>query len=273
MSHAAGPSLPAITRRRTASRGVAGAGNEPRFRDADRKGEGARDALVRIGWGCARDGCRAAACGGRKTRVSTRALSERTDEELMAAYARGERTAFDLLFARHAPKLHHVLVRGMRRPEDGKDLVQQTFLQLHRHRADYDVTRAFRPWLYTIALNLKRQYLRTKGRRPESELDEIVERTLAHAPGEALFENRQLLELGLKRLAPEAAEVVVLHWFGDLSMGEIATMLAISESAVKVRAHRAYEALRTIFEQERHVRGDEPEHGQRSEGPKSRGVV
>jgi hypothetical protein len=56
-------------------------------------------------------------------------------------------------------------------------------------------------------------------------------------------------------------------------MGEIATMLAISESAVKVRAHRAYEALRTIFEQERHVRGDEPEHGQRSEGPKSRGVV
>lgn len=189
----------------------------------------------------------------------------------MAAYACGERAAFDLLFARHAPKLHHVLVRGMRRPEDGKDLVQQTFLQLHRHRADYDVTRAFRPWLYTIALNLKRQYLRTKGRRPESELDEMVERTLAHAPGEALFENRQLLELGLKRLAPEAAEVVVLHWFGDLSMGEIATMLAISESAVKVRAHRAYEALRTIFEQERRVREEEPRQPRLPWGTKSQG--
>jgi RNA polymerase sigma-70 factor (ECF subfamily) len=197
-------------------------------------------------------------------------LIERSDEELMVAYAGGERAAFDLLFARHAPKLHHVLVRGMRRPEDGKDLVQQTFLQLHRHRADYDATRAFRPWLYTIALNLKRQYLRTKGRRPESELDEMVERTLAHSPGEARFENRQLLELGLKRLAPDAAEVIVLHWFGDLSMGEIATMLSISESAAKVRAHRAYEALRSIFEQENQAR-EEPEVSRRPAATKSHG--
>lgn len=191
-------------------------------------------------------------------------MAERSDEDLMIAYARGERAAFDLLFARHAPKLHHVLVRGMRRPEDGRDLVQQTFLQLHRHRSDYDAARAFRPWLYTIALNLKRQYLRTKGRRPESELDEIVERTLAHAPGEARFENRQLVELGLKRLPPESAEVIVLHWFGDLSMGEIATMLGASESAVKVRAHRAYEAMRTIFEHERQALGEEAEVSRRA---------
>jgi RNA polymerase sigma factor (sigma-70 family) len=134
---------------------------------------------------------------------------------------------------------------------------------MHRHRADYDPARAFRPWLFTIALNLKRQYLRTKGRRPESELDEIVERTLAHAPGQARFENRQLLELGLKQLSPEAAEVIVLHWFGELSMAEIAQMLAVSESAVKVRAHRAYEALRGIFDQEEHLRQEEPEVSQR----------
>lgn len=181
----------------------------------------------------------------------------------MAAYARGQRAAFDALFARHAPKLHHLLARGLRRPEDAKDLVQQTFLQMHRHRADYDTERAFRPWLYTIALNLKRQYLRTKGRRPESELDEMVERTLAHAPGQARFENRQLLELGLKQLSSEASEVIVLHWFGELSMAEIATMLSVSESAVKVRAHRAYEALRAIFEEEQRVRGDDPEVSQR----------
>lgn len=168
----------------------------------------------------------------------------------MEAYARGDRAAFDALFSRHAARLHGVLSRGMRRPEDAKDLVQQTFLQLHRHRADYDPSRAFRPWLYTIGLNLKRQYLRTKGRRPESELDEMVERTLAHTPGSALLENRQLLELGLRRLSPETAEVIVLHWFGELPMTEIAAMVGASESAVKVRAHRGYEALRAIFEQE-----------------------
>ncbi len=190
------------------------------------------------------------ACFREKSRVTTLVLTERTDEELMAAHARGERAAFDVLFTRYAARLYQVLSRGLRRPEDAKDLVQQTFLQVHRHRADYDPSRGFRPWLYTIALNIRRQYLRTKGRRPESELDEMVERTLAHAPGQTLLENRQLLELGLRRLSPEAAEVIVLHWFGELAMSEIATMLGVSESAVKVRAHRGYEALRTIFERE-----------------------
>lgn len=189
----------------------------------------------------------------------------------MAAYARGERAAFDLLFTRHATRVYQIAARGMRRPEDAKDLVQQTFLQVHRHRADYDVTRAFRPWLCTIAVNVKRQYLRTKGRRPESELDELVERTLAQAPGQHLFENRQLLEMGLRRLTPETAEIVVLHWFGELSMSEIAGVMALSESAVKVRAHRAYEALRQLFAEERSelepvsldsdsLRRDQPQH-------------
>ena len=214
---------------------------------------------------------RPAPCAACEPRVRNGVLTERSDEELMSAYARGERAAFDSLFARYAVKLHQVLARGMRRPEDGRDLVQQTFLQLHRHRADYDGTRAFRPWLYTIALNLKRQYLRTKGRRPESELDEIVERTLAHAPGQMRFENRQLLELGLKRLAPEAAEVIVLHWFGELSMSEIGAMLSISESAVKVRAHRGYEALRAIFEHEHRAHGEETEVSQRAPVAKTRG--
>lgn len=169
----------------------------------------------------------------------------------MAAYARGERSAFDELFTRHATRVYQISSRGMRRPEDAKDLVQQTFLQVHRHRADYDPSRAFRPWLCTIAMNVKRQYLRTKGRRPESELDGLVERTLVQAPGQNVFESRQLLEMGLRRLPAEVAEIVVLHWFGQLSMSEIATVMALSESAVKVRAHRAYEALRHLLTEER----------------------
>jgi RNA polymerase sigma-70 factor, ECF subfamily len=182
-------------------------------------------------------------------------LTAPTDEELMATYAHvastvAGRAAFDELFRRYAGKVGAVLARGLRRPEDARDLVQQTFLQVHRHRADYEVTRPFRPWVYTIALNLKRQYLRTKGRRPENEFDERLDGQLCSTPTVHGFEQRELLQLGLSRLSPESAELVVMHWFGDIPMAEIAVILGISESAAKVRAHRAYHAMRVVLEQE-----------------------
>lgn len=171
-----------------------------------------------------------------------------TDEELMAAHARGDRAAFDELFRRYAARLLVVLGRGLRRREDANDLLQQVFLQLHRHRNDYQSERPFRPWLYTIALNLKRQHLRYHGRRPESELDASLESTLS-TPGEQLrFEDRQSLDRALAVLSEEAREVVLLHWFGGLSMAEIGELLGASVSAIKVRSHRAYHSMRQCLE-------------------------
>ena len=61
----------------------------------------------------------------------------RSDEELMAAYIKGEESAFRVLFERHSPMLLRVMRHQLRRPEDARDLVQQTFLQLHRSRFDF----------------------------------------------------------------------------------------------------------------------------------------
>ena len=94
-----------------------------------------------------------------------------SDEELMAAYVGGDRSAFAELFARYGPRLQRLMQRDMSRAEDAHDLVQQTFLQLHRARNDFRVDAKLRPWLFTIALNLKRQHFRRLGRRPESSLD------------------------------------------------------------------------------------------------------
>ena len=88
----------------------------------------------------------------------------------MAAYLDGDRAAFDALFSRYAPRLRQMLGRRIARGEDVADVVQQTFLQLHRARKDFRVDAKLRPWLYTIALNLSRQYFRRQGRRPETGL-------------------------------------------------------------------------------------------------------
>jgi RNA polymerase sigma-70 factor (ECF subfamily) len=167
-----------------------------------------------------------------------------SDEQLMAAYAKGDRAAFEELFRRYAPRLLATLSRGLARPEDGKDLTQQVFLQLHRHRLDYDSTRPFRPWLYTIAFNLKRRYVRDLQRRPETELkDSLLALLGMESPAHARYEFRELLLHALGQLAPETQELIALHWFGGLPLSEVAQLVGASESAVKVRAHRAYLTL------------------------------
>src|SRR5205823_3397947 len=94
----------------------------------------------------------------------------RTDDELMAAYLAGETAAFDELFRRYALPL----LRSLRRrlpAEDANDVVQQTFLQLHRCRFDYLPGAGVRPWIYTIAFNLQRRQAR-RGHYEDSFIEE-----------------------------------------------------------------------------------------------------
>src|SRR4051812_22293122 len=97
--------------------------------------------------------------------------SERDDETLMAAYVGGDLAAFRELFARYAPLLRSMIAARPGCKNDVADLVQQNFLQLHRARYDFDPRFKLRPWLLTIALNLRRQEARRRYRNPEVPLD------------------------------------------------------------------------------------------------------
>jgi RNA polymerase sigma-70 factor (ECF subfamily) len=182
-----------------------------------------------------------------------------TDEALMALYLQGDRAAFDALFSRYAPKLRQMLARRISRSDDVADIVQQTFLQLHRARKDFRADAKLRPWLYTIAMNLARQYFRRRGRRPETGLGE-------HEPAERGREGdperkavAKELRAALAELPPPQREVIELHWFEGLPFKEVAVIVGASESAVKVRAHRGYEKLRGRL-------ADGPVTGSRSSG-------
>jgi len=171
-----------------------------------------------------------------------------TDEVLMAAYIAGDESAFRDLFARYAPALERLMARDLYRPEDARDLVQQTFLQFHRARLDFVPAEPVRPWLFTIALNLKREYFRRRRRRPESalELDWETQHT-AQSGGAARFDAEWDISRKLSLLPAEQREVIQLHWFSGLSFPEVAAALGESVSAVKVRAHRGYVRLRELL--------------------------
>ncbi|HVU02215.1 MAG TPA: RNA polymerase sigma factor [Polyangiaceae bacterium] len=168
-----------------------------------------------------------------------------TDEELMAAYVRGDQSAFRKLFERHSPALLRVMRHQLRRPEDARDLVQQTFLHLHRSRADFREGALLKPWLFTIAMNLKREYFRRSGRKPESPLDLQGAAEPAVAPrGQEQSDARDEVVFALRKLPEDQREVIALHWLGGVPLPEVAEMVGASLSAVKVRAHRGYAAMR-----------------------------
>ncbi len=169
------------------------------------------------------------------------------DEELMAAYAAGDDAAFRELFLRYAPVVSALIRRDFSRSEDARDLVQQVFLQLHRARRDYRAGAPFRPWLVTIALNVKREHLRRLGRRREAAL-ELAPHEEAEPPPDRDAKARDVaVNAALARLPENQRDVIVLHWFQGLSFPEIATVVGAKVSAVKVRAHRGYVALRTLL--------------------------
>jgi RNA polymerase sigma factor (sigma-70 family) len=169
----------------------------------------------------------------------------RSDEQLMGAYVSGDAAAFRVIFERYAPLLMRAMLRELYMREEANDLVQQTFLQLHRARADFDGGQKLKPWIFTIAMNLKREYFRRKKRRPERSLDAegTIEPAVA-ALGAARVEARRTLARVMVDLPADQREVIELHWFDGLEFSEVAQVVGASVSAVKVRAHRGYVRLR-----------------------------
>lgn len=174
-------------------------------------------------------------------------MNEPTDEALMIRYVEtGDRVAFEALFSRHGPRLYGTFRRTVGSDAIAQDLVQQTFLHLHRARRDYQHDRAFRPWLYAIAMNVRREHFRRLQRRPEQSFDPERHPEPRVAP-EVSSASDRAVRRALGELPEHQREVVVLHWYEGLSFKEIASAVGASHSAVKVRAHRAYTQLRALL--------------------------
>ena len=172
----------------------------------------------------------------------------RSDEALMLAYRDGDAAAFRVLFERYAPALLRATRRHVRSPEDATEIVQQTFLQLHRARADFDTNQKLRPWLYTICLNLRREHFRRRSRRPEVALIAEDRLDCASAPHDPLVSERmRQVRAAVDALPAGQREVIALHWFQDMPFKDVASAVGASVTAVKVRAHRGYERLRATL--------------------------
>lgn len=167
---------------------------------------------------------------------------------MMVAYQGGDVTAFERLYGALAgPVLRYLrwLTRDATRAED---LLQETFLHVHRARHTWDPSRSAKAWVYAIAHNVFRMYVRAAGRRGRDK--EMATEELPEVPVPAEVESladRQLVRKALARLSENRREALLLHHVVGLSFQEVGAVQGVTAGAAKLRAHRAMVELREIL--------------------------
>jgi len=166
----------------------------------------------------------------------------------MVAYQRGELAAFERLYAGLAPPLRQYLRALTFDAATAEDLLQETFLQLHRSRRTYRPPRPVRPWAFSIARNVYRMDRRSDGRRRrhEAPAEEDVPEIPVPAAADGLA-GRLEVRRALAGLSSEGRESLLLHHVWGFSFGEIGGLLGIRGGTAKLRAHRALTALRSLL--------------------------
>jgi RNA polymerase sigma-70 factor (ECF subfamily) len=171
-----------------------------------------------------------------------------TDEELMTAYANGDRRSFVLLFQRWAPRLHGFFQRTLGDQGAADDLLQGTFLKLHRARTSFQPLLHLRGWIYGIATHELQEELRRRKHTPLA--SEEAQQDVLESAGPDMhnaLESKQFasqVRAAIDRLPESQRAVLYLHRFEEMGFAEIAKLLGTTEGAVKLRAFRAYERLR-----------------------------
>lgn len=178
----------------------------------------------------------------------------RSDEELFDAYRRGERAAFELLVRRYQRELFHFLVRFLGDRAAAEDIFQEAFFQAHQSAAHFDSQRRFRPWLFTIAANKARDFLRASARRPASPLQACIDpnndesgayidlmQTANPLPGERMerAEIQELVRKTVMEMPDNLREILLLSYFHQFPYKQISGILGIPLGTVKSRLHAA----------------------------------
>ena len=182
-------------------------------------------------------------------------------KDLMARYCDGDASAFRELYALVAPRLYGYLVKMARQRALADDLLQQAFMKVHRARGAYIRGADPMPWIYAIAhrtfldeaRKVKRAFVRVgdDDQLPEMKADLRGDSDEARDEPRADPELMQAALAALATLPEQQREAVVLTKLEGKSVAEAAEIAGITVGAMKVRAHRGYEALRKQLGAER----------------------
>ncbi len=200
-------------------------------------------------------------------------LQQMSDEQLVAVHRDGRDDAYGELVERYRPELFHFLIRFVGNRAAAEDLFQEAFLQVHISADTFDITKRFKPWLFTIAANKARDYLRKHRRTRAAPLDaqiggaggdgrgfiDLLEADLPMPDATVVTDETAALVRDVVGEMPDhLKEVLLLAYFQRLPYKEIADGLGIPLGTVKSRLHAAVGTFADLWKS----RYDEGENGE-----------
>lgn len=173
------------------------------------------------------------------------------DATLVARVRDGDRSAFNTLVARYQRGLYFLCLRISKGEAEAQDLCQRAFLRAFMGLEKFRGESSFRTWLYRIAVNLSKNFLRDSGRRAEVTLEH--EAHLSSKEKSALErvldeEQRKKLHTLIETLPQKQKAILQLRVYEDLSFAEIAQILGGTENAAKVNFHYAIKNLKKALD-------------------------
>lgn len=181
-------------------------------------------------------------------------MSKDTDKELVKRVQAGDKTAFDLLFARYQQKIINLVSRYVKDHEEVRDVTQEAFIKAFRALPRFRGDSAFYTWLYRIAINTAKNHLVSRSRRPPGTDLDVSDAELFDPSGvlqesenpEAAMARDQLsaeINDAIANLPEDLRSAVTLREFDGLSYEQIAQVMECPVGTVRSRIFRAREAI------------------------------
>lgn len=181
-------------------------------------------------------------------------LAKDTDKELVRRVQKGDRRAFDLLFARYQHKILNLVGRYLRDPQDVEDVTQEAFIKAFRALPRFRGDSAFYTWLYRIAINTAKNHLVARSRRPPATDVDVEDAQFMDGadllregedPESALARDElsAAIDEAIGGLPDDLRSAVTLREFDGLSYEQIAEIMDCPVGTVRSRIFRARESI------------------------------
>jgi RNA polymerase sigma-70 factor, ECF subfamily len=188
------------------------------------------------------------------------------DAALVDQLRAGDRQAFETLVHRYGGRMLATARRLVGTDDDARDVVQEAFIAAFRAIDGFAGTAQLSTWLHRIVINAALMRLRSRRRRREESIDDLLPRfdeegrwaepvAAEETSTDGLLERREtrtMVRAAIERLPLNYRSVLLLRDIEELDTEEAAALLGVTPNAVKTRLHRARQALRTLLHREFH---------------------
>jgi RNA polymerase sigma-70 factor (ECF subfamily) len=177
------------------------------------------------------------------------------DEQVVTEVLEGDRNAFAVLVKRYHKQVFTLMNRFANSPSDAADLTQDAFTKAYTKLETFHPGKRFFVWLYTLSLNLARDYARKNKKYNDNLVGELNDNYGAIPTQESrVIQQGDSIALSdaLNRLPEDFREALILRYKEDFSVKDISRILNLSVSGVKMRIYRGLSKLREIYLEDDH---------------------